>query len=56
MYLTKPNRGFDRISTYGSGSMTLGKHRILDLTAIPYRRRSAGRRFTWYQRPGGEKS
>ena len=42
--------GFERISTYDSGEVTLNKHRQLTLTAIPYRRRSAGRGFTWYER------
>jgi hypothetical protein len=42
--------GFDRVSTYGSGPVRLGEHRILTATAIPYRRRSASRHFTWYQR------
>ena len=47
--LCADRNGFDRVSTYGDGSMTLDKHRILDLTAIPYRRVSASRRFTWYR-------
>jgi hypothetical protein len=42
--------GFDRVSTYGSGKVRLGEHRILTATAIPYRRRSSSRHFTWYQR------
>jgi len=42
--------GFERVSTYGSGTVTLGKHRTLTATAIPYRRRTASRHFTWYQR------
>ena len=42
--------GFDRISTYGNGTMSLGKHRILMTTALPYRTRSASKRFTWYER------
>jgi hypothetical protein len=42
--------GFDRVSTYGSGTIKLGEHRILVPTAIPYRRRSAARSFTWYER------
>jgi hypothetical protein len=28
----------------------LGEQRILTATAIPYRRRSASRHFTWYER------
>lgn len=42
--------GFEQISTYDSGVIKLGEHRQLTLTAIPYRRRSAGRGFTWYER------
>ena len=48
--LCKAKDGFDRISTYGRGSVILDQHRILELTAIPYRRVSASRRFTWYRR------
>ena len=47
--LCMDRNGFDRVSTYGDGAMTLGKHRVLDLTAIPYRLVSASRRFTWYR-------
>ncbi len=42
--------GFDRVSTYGEGTIKLQEHRILVPTAIPYRRRSAARGFTWYER------
>ena len=42
--------GFERVSTYGSGSVRLGEHRTLTATAIPYRRRAASRHFTWYER------
>jgi hypothetical protein len=42
--------GFERVSTYGSGTVRLGEQRILTATAIPYRRRSASRHFTWYER------
>jgi hypothetical protein len=42
--------GFERISTYGTGTVRLGEHRVLTATAIPYRRRSASRHFTWYER------
>jgi hypothetical protein len=48
--------GFDRVSTYGSGTIRLGEHRVLTTTAVPYFRRSASRHFTWYERakrPGG---
>jgi hypothetical protein len=42
--------GFERVSTYGAGTVRLGEQRILTATAIPYRRRSASRHFTWYER------
>ena len=42
--------GFERVSTYGAGAVRLGEHRALTATAIPYRRRSASRHFTWYER------
>jgi hypothetical protein len=42
--------GFDRVSTYGSGTLRLGEHRVLTATAVPYQRRSASRHFTWYER------
>jgi hypothetical protein len=42
--------GFERVSTYGTGVVRLGEHRTLTATAIPYRRRSASRHFTWYER------
>lgn len=48
--LCEARDGFERISTYGDKPMNLGKHRVLETTAIPYRRRSAGKRFTWYER------
>ena len=44
--------GFDRVSTYGSGTLKLGEHRILQDTALPYRRRAASRHSTWYRRIG----
>ncbi len=46
--LCAAKNGFDRISTYGDGRIQLGLHRILVETALPYRRVSAGRGFTWY--------
>lgn len=48
--LCQATDGFDRVSTYGAGTMKLKEHRILVPTAIPYRRRSAARNFTWYER------
>ncbi len=48
--LCEAKDGFDRVSTYGSGRIELGKHRVLTPTAIPYHRKSAARDFTWYVR------
>lgn len=42
--------GFERVSTYGSGTIRLGEHRVLTATAIPYYRHSASRHFTRYER------
>lgn len=42
--------GFDRVSTYGSGTIKLGEHRVLTATAIPYSRKTSSRHFTWYER------
>jgi hypothetical protein len=42
--------GFDRVSTYGQGALTLGKHRVFIPSAVPYRRLTAAKRFTWYER------
>ncbi len=43
--------GFDRVSTYGSGTIKLGEHRVLKATAIPYAPKSSSRHFSWYERP-----
>ncbi len=43
--------GFDRVSTYGSGTIKLGEHRLLKATAIPYAPKSSSRHFSWYVRP-----
>jgi hypothetical protein len=48
--LIDAKNGFDRVSTYGEARMQLGEHRILVPTALPYRRISASRNFTWYSR------
>jgi hypothetical protein len=48
--LCSDRNGFNRISTYGEGTINLDKHRVFAPSAIPYRRRSAGKRFTWYDR------
>jgi hypothetical protein len=42
--------GFDRVSTYGGGDVRLGTQRVLTSTAVPYKRRSASRHYTWYER------
>lgn len=40
--------GFDRISTYGAGTIQLNKHRILVKTLIPYHFRQSSRHFTQF--------
>lgn len=42
--------GFDRISTYGSGTVKLGEHRILTKTVIPYRFVQSSKHFTQYKK------
>lgn len=42
--------GFDRVSTFGPGSVRLGEHRTLTATMAPYARRAASRHFTWFAR------
>lgn len=42
--------GFDRVSTYGSGTIKLGEHRVLKDTAVTYRKVGASRHYTWYRR------
>ena len=44
------SNAFDRINTFGAGTLSLGKHRVLRTTALPYRARAASKRFTWYER------
>jgi len=46
---------FDRISTYGKGAVSLGKHRILVPTLLPYRLVQSSRGFSQYRRIEGEK-
>jgi hypothetical protein len=46
--LCKAKDGYDRISTFGSKPITLGKHRMLVSTLIPYRTVQATRSFTRY--------
>lgn len=47
---------FDRISTYGKGTVSLGKHRILVPTLLPYRLVRSSRSFSHYQRIEGERN
>lgn len=46
---------FDRISTYGKRTVSLGKHRILVPTLLPYRLIRSGRGFSHYRRIEGER-
>ncbi len=48
--LCDATNGFDRVSTYGAGTIKLGEHRVLTSTAIPYRRKTSSKHFTWYER------
>lgn len=46
--LCKARDGFERISTFHPKPMTIGKHRVLVSTLIPYTRAEATRSFTRY--------
>lgn len=48
--LCKARDGFERISTYHDKKISLGEHRVLVPTLIPYVRIRATRNFTRYQR------
>ena len=48
--LCKAKDGFERISTYHDGIITLGEHRVLQPTLLPYRRETGGRHFTHFRR------
>lgn len=48
--LCKAKDGFDRISTYGSGTVKLGEHRILVKTVIPYSFVQSSKHFTQYKK------
>lgn len=48
--LCKAKDGFERISTYHDGTITLGEHRVLQPTLLPYQRKAGGRHFTHYRR------
>jgi hypothetical protein len=48
--LCEAKDGFDRVSTYGEGTIRLGEQRVLVPVAVPYRRRGASRHYTWYER------
>ena len=48
--LCRAKNGFDRISTYGSGTVKLGEHRILVKTLIPYPFVQSSKHFTQYEK------
>ncbi|MFH1897758.1 MAG: hypothetical protein ABH886_05905 [Candidatus Desantisbacteria bacterium] len=48
--LLEAKDGFDRISTYGTGDIKLGKHRVLVKTIIPYRFQQSSRHFSQYKK------
>jgi hypothetical protein len=48
--LCKAKDGFERISTYHGKGITIGKHRVLVSTLLPYQRKEASRSFTHYVR------
>ena len=52
--LCDATNGFDRVSTYGAGSVKLGEHRVLTSTAIPYTRKTSSKHFTWYERSSSQ--
>lgn len=43
---------FDRINTYGTKSVQLGKHRIMRHYLVPYVQRRSSRGYTYYRRGG----
>lgn len=47
--LCKAKDGFERISTFHDGSITVGKHRVLTSTLVPYQRVEATRSYTRYK-------
>lgn len=49
--LCQAKDGFERISTYHDKGVTIGKHRILVSTLVPYIRKESSRSFTRYARP-----
>jgi len=48
--LCKAKDGFDRVSTYGTGRIKLGEHRILTQTLLPYAFASASKNFSRYRK------
>ncbi len=48
--LCKDKNGFERISTYSSGKVELGKHRVLKETVIPYRFVQSSKHFTQFKK------
>lgn len=48
--LCKAKNGFDRISTYGTGTIKLGEHRILERTLVPYKFVQSSKHFTQFKK------
>ena len=48
--LVKAKDGFDRVSTYHAKPISMGKHRVLVQTLVPYREVQATRTFTRFVR------
>jgi len=48
--LVSAKDGFERISTYHTKDIKIGKHRVLVSTLLPYQRVNASRSFTHYRR------
>ena len=49
--LSRQRDAWDRVSTYGSKPLRLGKDRVLVRTLLPYRVKAEGHSFTAYERP-----
>ncbi len=48
--LVKAKDGFERVSTFNAKPITMGKHRVLVQTLLPYRQVQATRNFTRFER------
>jgi hypothetical protein len=48
--LCKAKDGFDRISTFGQGTIKLNQHRLLVQTLLPYRFERSSKHFTQYKK------